>query len=298
MRQDFQFSDILSPKELKILETPHEWRWVSTMAKPDLRPIRFPRYEKWAEKHAHAPPQREIFLTLSGKCLFLLGNKVYRTTPGVVMMFNRQERHDRDLAPWNKDFRHLWLHSTTSHAVSSNINAIDARGVQTNIPLKLISGHNPKLLMGLWNLCGSSAIFSPIHWAFLKSVIATCLFESVSDWQHPASTRPHELIVKSVCEHIQKNLDKELTLESLSRFAGYSPYFLHRIFRRHTGMPLHRHIMEVRLERAKTLLTEGMTVSAVSEQIGMPSPSYFSRFFKRHTNLTPHWWSEAHQVQK
>lgn len=298
MKRDFQFSDIVSPSELKILQNPQKWRWVSTLVKPQLRPISFPRYKSYAKAHAHAPMHREIFLALSGECLFLLQDKVYRVTPGVVMMFNRQEWHDRDLATWNKGFRHLWLHSSNQHAITSNLNAVDRRSKRTDTSLKLISGHNPQLLTGLWDLCAAGAPCSPAHWAFLKSVITTCIFESLSDWQHPASTHPHELVVKSLCEHIQKNLDKELTLESLSRFAGYSPYFLHRIFQRHVGTPLHRHIMGARLEEAKRLLSSGLSVTAVSEQVGMPSPSYFSRFFKKHTRYTPRWWSEVHQVQK
>lgn len=298
MSEKFNFSNLLSKSEQQIMERPQDWRWISTLTKPDVKPIRHPQHMEWAKTHTHAPPQRELFITLAGKAVIVLNDKAYRTSPGVVMMFNSRERHDWDLAPWNSDFRHLWLHISTRHAVTSNLNAVDADGVRSDTLLKLMSGHNPQLLMELWDRCGDEATFSVIHWTFLKTLVATCFFESLSDWTHRSSTHPHQLIVDSIREHIHKSLDKELTLETLSRLAGYSPYFFHRLFLRYAEKPLHRYIVEAKLERAKELLEAGQSVTAVSDQVGMISPSYFSRFFKKHTRISPIRWREIHFVQK
>lgn len=298
MKERFRFNDLLTPDEMKVITHPEKWRWVSTLTTPDLRPISFPEYLEWGRDHGHSPSHRELFLALSGTCYFLLGDKVYRVRPGTVLMFNHYERHDYALSPWNKSFRHLWLHSSTPHAITSNLNAVDADKQRTDNVLKVISGHNPELMTELWNRCSDPAISTPALWAFLKSLITTSFYESLSDWRNTPATHPHETVVASVRDYILTHLHLELTLDSLSRIAGYSPYFFHRIFLRHGGKPLHRFIIEARLERAKQLLEEGHTVTSVSEQVGMTSPSYFSRFFKKNTRITPARWREIHQLQK
>ncbi|MBE2203832.1 MAG: helix-turn-helix transcriptional regulator [Chthoniobacterales bacterium] len=300
MREPFSFLDILSSEEQQLLANHQQWRWVSTLTAPDVKPSRHPpKFAEFLRTHTHAPAHRELFLALSGISMFVLGEKIYRITPGVVMLFDRHEAHDREIMPWNRSrsCRHLWLHISNHHSVSSNINEIHAPGIAKDIPLKVISGHSPWLLHSLWDWCGNAADFSPVHWEFLKLIITSCLFESVSDWQNRSSTKPQELIVNSVCEHIRGNLAEELTLQSLSRFAGYSPYFFHRIFQKFTGQSLHSYVTEARLERAKELLAAGRSVSSVSDEVGMPSPAYFSRFFKKHTRFTPNHWQAVHQVQ-
>lgn len=298
MSEKFEFSDMLSKHEQQIMGSPQSWQWVSALTKPDLAPTRHPKHLEWGRTHTHSPAHRELFITLRGNAKFVLNDKVYRTAPGVVMMFNNRERHDWDLAPWNSDFRHLWLHISNRHAVTSNLNAVDADGVRTDTVLKLMSGHTPQLMMDLWDRCESAETFSAMHFAFLKSLVAACFYEALSDWRHRSFTHPHQLVVDSIREHIHKSLDKELTLESLSRLAGYSPYFFHRLFLRYAEKPLHRYIVDARLEKAKELLASGQSVNFVSEQVGMVSPSYFSRFFKKHTRLCPISWRERHLAAK
>lgn len=298
MSERFNFSKLLSKTEQRLLERPEAWRWVSSMTTPDIRPVRNAEHLEWAKTNCHAPAQRELFLTLSGHTTFVLQDKVYKISPGVVMMFNSRERHDKELFPQSRGFRHLWLHLSNRHAVDSNLHEVDAAGERTDTPLKIMTGHNPQLMIELWDQYGSKDSFSPVHWAFLKSLIAASFFEALSDWSNPVTTHSHQLVVDSICDYIHKNLDKELTLEFLAQLAGYSPYFFHRLFLRYAKKPLHRYIIEARLERAKELLETGQSVNAVSEQVGMVSASYFSRFFKKHTRFCPTMWREVHLVQK
>jgi AraC-like DNA-binding protein len=41
------------------------------------------------------------------------------------------------------------------------------------------------------------------------------------------------------------------------------------------------------------MLAQGITVKGAAEQLGFGSPSYFCRFFKTSTGLTPTAWANA-----
>ncbi len=53
---------------------------------------------------------------------------------------------------------------------------------------------------------------------------------------------------------IQRNLDRELSLEELARVAHFSPFHFHRIFRGMVGESFQEHIRRLRLERAAAWL--------------------------------------------
>lgn len=298
MSERFNFSKLLSKAEQRLIERPQDWRWVSTTTKPDIAPVRDAQRLEWVKTNGHSPAQRELFLVLSGHTNFVLQDKVYKVSPGVVMMFNSRERHDKELHPQSRNFRHLWLHLSNRHSVDSNLHEVNAAGVRADTPLKIMTGHNPQLMVELWDQYGSKDAFSPVHWSFLKSLIAVSFFEALSDWSSTVKTHSHQLVVDSISDYIHKNLHKELTLEFLAQLAGYSPYFFHRLFLKYAKKPLHRYIIEARLDKAKELLEVGQSVNAVSDQIGMVSASYFSRFFKKHTRYCPTSWREVHLLQK
>lgn len=285
---------LLTEKEQRILARPAEWRWVSTVTQPDVRPVRAPHRLEWARDHGHAPAHRELFLVLSGRGTAVLANKVFPLSPGVVVLINSRELHLRDASEEDRDFRHLWLHTPGQHVVSSNLNEINSQGVRTDQPLKLISGNTATLLNDVWDRCEERP-YSEIHFSFLKSLVTSCLFEAVSNWKADADVNSHQMIVESVCTYIDDHLKDNLNLQHLSQIAGYSPFFFHRLFLRYKRVPIHRYVIEARLEKAKQLLMAGQSVSAVSEAIGIDSASYFSRFFKQHTTIAPSDWAQFHE---
>jgi len=293
----FDLSHLLTGPEQKIIVTPEKWRWISSVRKPDVQPVDRPDHLRWARNHCHAPPWRELCLGLAGSTVFVFKDKVYPIRPGTVVLFNNHERHVRDKAKVHRNFRHLWLHVSNRHAVTSNLNELDALGKRTNTVMKTMAEARASILMDVWDCCSVESP-NPVHWALLRTLIASLLLEAVCGGpSSPQVAHPHEAIVEAVCSHIEKNLTGDLSLRRLSEVAGYSPYFFHRLFLRYKEKPLHQYIVEARIQRAKELLLKGYSVKAVSEEIGSPSPSYFSRFFRKHTRFTPSYWTETHREE-
>lgn len=93
--------------------------------------------------------------------------------------------------------------------------------------------------------------------------------------------------INDVCLHVSEHLDDRLTLDLLADrfFVGRST--LTKDFRREMGMSVGEFITTVRVNHAKALLQENLTLADIAEQCGFSSVSYFIKVFIRHTGLSP-----------
>lgn len=95
-------------------------------------------------------------------------------------------------------------------------------------------------------------------------------------------------IVMPILVYIQANLHEDLSLESVSKKAGLSPYYFHRIFKKVVGESLKRYVSRIKLERAAFALRYwDEKMIAVSVELGFKNPETFTRAFKREFKCSP-----------
>jgi AraC-like DNA-binding protein len=62
-------------------------------------------------------------------------------------------------------------------------------------------------------------------------------------------------------------------------------------FQQHTGSSPHQYLLELRLVRARNLLTQtAQSIKQIAQQAGFEDEHYFCRFFKMKTGSTPGQW--------
>lgn len=89
-------------------------------------------------------------------------------------------------------------------------------------------------------------------------------------------------IIKHVIEYISDNYNNEITIDTLSQFAGYSRAHLSRQFKKATGLSIVEYVNYIRCTNAHTMLVgENKTVSEVALECGFSNMSYFSKIYKR-----------------
>ena len=90
------------------------------------------------------------------------------------------------------------------------------------------------------------------------------------------------------CSIMAEHLEDDIGLDDLAAVAGLSLFHFHRMFANAMGMPPHRYLSQMRLERAKTLLALGrLSFAEISFACRFSSQSNFSRAFRRATGISP-----------
>lgn len=95
-------------------------------------------------------------------------------------------------------------------------------------------------------------------------------------------------VVRKIKQYIKQNLAGDLSLTRIASLVGFNRSYLSRLYKQMTGKGLSEYIFEVRIHHAKTLLRQPqLKIHEISDLLGFESPAYFTRFFKKATNLTP-----------
>lgn len=102
-----------------------------------------------------------------------------------------------------------------------------------------------------------------------------------------AESLRQECSVQSVCDYLESNYEKAVTLDELSRLAGLSKYYLLRTFTRQKGISPYSYLVTVRIGRSKKLLELGVPPAEAAHRTGFSDQSHFSNYFKRLIGLTP-----------
>jgi AraC-like DNA-binding protein len=114
----------------------------------------------------------------------------------------------------------------------------------------------------------------------------TC-FELAGPLLAPAPSTQDELIELAL-QTVQRFYAKPLTDASLADRLGLSTSHFRHLFKRRTGLPFHRYLVQFRLEKAKELLSKGQgSVSEVAHRTGFTSLGHFSKCFSARFNVAP-----------
>lgn len=89
---------------------------------------------------------------------------------------------------------------------------------------------------------------------------------------------------------IEGNLEADLRVRDLAALCGVDARSLTRLFRKETGYTPFGYLTFRRMERARSLLLEGASVTEVTTAVGYTNPAKFAAAFRRWTGYSPSEW--------
>ncbi len=98
---------------------------------------------------------------------------------------------------------------------------------------------------------------------------------------------PDNRAVAIAQDYIQTYYADDMSLDDIARQAGLSPYHLSRIFKESLGLPPHKYLIQIRVQRAKHLLMSGISIGDVALQVGFADQSHLTKWFKRIVGVPP-----------
>lgn len=95
-------------------------------------------------------------------------------------------------------------------------------------------------------------------------------------------------IIGTVKKYIDENYGSHITKADLGALVFLNPDYLAKLFKKETGTALSDYISQVRIEKAKILLSDGsVPLTDVAMRTGFDYYSYFSTIFKKATGISP-----------
>ena len=94
--------------------------------------------------------------------------------------------------------------------------------------------------------------------------------------------------IETTIDYIHKNLEHDLSLESVARLVHLNPAYLSRLFKKDTGVSMSEYIIQARIARAKEMLrSPDVKISSIAASVGYTHFSHFAKMFKRIVGMTP-----------
>ena len=102
--------------------------------------------------------------------------------------------------------------------------------------------------------------------------------------------------LRRVIEYVEAHLGEELSLAELANVAGYSLSHFKSLFTQAVGTPVHRFVLERRVERARMRLLEGgRSLTDIALEAGFSHPSHMARCMRRVLGVTPSQIAASHE---
>ena len=167
-----------------------------------------------------------------------------------------------------------------------------------------------KFFEGIENICKSQNIYSDkdisskidlinkdYYNCFLRknlinelTIIINHIFDSMLKNEYTTNN-----YVKETLNYIERNINKNITLDDASNYVNLSPHYLSKIFKKETGVNFITYLTDRRIEIAKEMLEdENIPISNIAIELSYSKSNYFSKVFKKKVGITPSEYRESH----
>ena len=123
--------------------------------------------------------------------------------------------------------------------------------------------------------------------ALCCEILVYCLRRSVSGLTVGAVD-----LTDRVMDYVRENCRYPLTNAGVADLFGLHPNYLASLIKRRTGLPLHKYVTRVRLNKALSLLERGgVSMEEIASRCGFWDGAHFSRTFRNHFGVNPSAWA-------
>jgi AraC-like DNA-binding protein len=121
----------------------------------------------------------------------------------------------------------------------------------------------------------------------LRETFAMLITRYADDRPSPLVIGHERQSVQQAREYIHAHYQFDITLDDVADAAALSPFHLTRVFKEETGLPPHKYLTQVRVQRAQDLLQGGLPIVDVAFATGFADQSHLTKWFKRIVGIPP-----------
>jgi len=115
-----------------------------------------------------------------------------------------------------------------------------------------------------------------------------CIEDTVEDLRRMKETHSNQLIDDAIA-YIHDHYASPITLDEISGIVSLSSYYFTKLFKAKTRKTFVEYLTDYRIEMAKKLLRENLSlkIKDIGEAVGYPDYKYFCKLFRAKTGITP-----------
>ena len=247
-----------------------------------------------SESHKH--DHLEIAYVLSGMGRYCIDGEIYQVQEGDLLIINPKVSHQVLACP-----------EAVTPATEFFVGFSDIRitGCPDNFfPLpdgNCVLHTTGELSQRLFKICSSmeaeNAVRRQGRYFMLKSYLVQMLLlilrEQCEPMERPKgcafASANKKYVVEQVVNYIEDHYSEKISLDQMAENMYLSPFYISRIFKNETGNAPIRHLINIRLEKAKELLENGYpgSIQEVAALVGYDDAYHFSKLFKKRYGLSP-----------
>ena len=158
-----------------------------------------------------------------------------------------------------------------------------------------------ELRQKLFKICSSmeseKAVPRPGRYFMMKSYLMQIILLVVRDQCEPVQ-KPvgyafesvnKKYVVEQMVNYFEDHYNEKISLDQIAENMYLSPFYISKIFKSETGDTPIRHLINIRLEKAKELLERGYegNIQEIAASVGYDDAYHFSKLFKKHYGISP-----------
>ncbi len=247
--------------------------------------------ESTYQSHDHL----EMCYILSGEGKYRLDDEIVSVQEGDLLIINPGVRHQALACP-----------EAVSPTTEFFVGASDIRipGMPDNSLPVPGGGHvmhtSGELRQKLFKMCSSmeaeNAVYRQGRYFMLKAYLMQMILLVIREQCEPVE-RPKgyafesvnkKYVVEQIVNYFDDHYSEKISLDQIAENMYLSPFYISKIFKSETGDTPIRHLINIRLEKAKELLVDGSgSIQEVAAAVGYDDAYHFSKLFKKRYGMSP-----------
>jgi len=258
----------------------------------------------------HTHYQYEIYYFHEGQVSYLINDRIYKLTPGDLILMHGMTLHKALLEKQDVykrtiiHFDPLYFEKHMQPSYTSNLLAPFTQ--LKNIYLSLSDEARVECeslldkLTQLEKQVDDSYSYQKSHIVFVEFMLfinEQC--QQPMDNERLVHTSTKETHAQDVITYIEQHYAQDMSLDHLQQALHLNKYYLSKTFKEVTGTTIFQYLLERRIYAAKLLLVDSQAkITDISLEVGFKHLAHFSRAFKQTTGVTAEQYRKQNQVTK
>lgn len=239
----------------------------------------------------------KIVILIDGDLTYYIEGKAYILKPWDILFVNKNEIHKPVVNPdkyyeriviWlNPDFMAKYAQGNNNLlkcfevAIKNNYNLLRLNMKSIEIIKNLIQD--------IQNCNNSNEFGSEIlkESLFVQLMVLMNRLFLNSDKNRDIEDIQYDKTIEGVLNYINSNLENDLSIDTIASEFFISKYYLMRKFKNQIGSSIHNYVVQKRLILARSLISDGLSMSSVCSRCGFNDYSSFVRAFKKVYGVSP-----------